>query len=542
MGKPWLQHYGTIPAEIDTTANGTVLDIIEQASARFGDRMAYTNLGAELSFAETEALSRDFAAWLQTKLGVKKGDRIALMTPNVLAYAPISFGIIRAGAVQVNVNPLYSPRELKHQLNDADADVIVIFNQSTPTLAQIVTETGIKTVITLGLDDVKPRGLPTIPVDPRLSDIATPLAQVLEQGRDMPYTRPDMTQDDLIFLQYTGGTTGLSKGAQLTHGNLVSNIETLIVWFNGMVKEGEETIITALPLYHIFALMVNLLSFYRLGASNVLITNPRDMDAFVADWGKQPITIFTGVNTLYVGLLHHPGFAQIDHSALKLSFGGGAPVQKAVSDRWRGVTGIHIIEGYGLSETGPVLTMNLMTSDDATASIGLPFPTTDIVILDDDENEVPQGETGELCAKGPQIMPGYWRNEDANAKSFTKSGYFKTGDIAVMDDAGYFRIVDRKKDMILVSGFNVFPNEIEDVLAGMDGLVESACVGVPDEKTGEAVKVFCVKKDDALSADDVIAHCRANLTAYKVPKQIAFIDELPKTAVGKILRRELRDR
>ena len=541
MSKPWVQHYGNIPTEVDTTANGSVLEIIEQASERFGGRMAYTNAGAELSFAETERFSRDVAAWLQNKLGVKKGDRVALMTPNVLAYAPISFGVIRAGAVQVNVNPLYSPRELKHQLNDADVDVIVIFNQSTPTLAEIIEETGIKTVITLGLDDVKPRGLPSIPVDPRLAAVATPLSQVLEEGKDMPYSRPDVTQDDLIFLQYTGGTTGLSKGAQLTHGNLVSNIETLIVWFNGMVEEGEETIITALPLYHIFALMVNLLSFYRLGASNVLVTNPRDMDSFVGDWAKQPITIFTGVNTLYVGLLNHPGFAEIDHSALKLAFGGGAPVQKAVSDRWRGVTGIHIIEGYGLSETGPVLTMNLMTSEDATASIGLPFPSTDIVILDDDENEVPQGETGELCAKGPQIMPGYWRNDEANAKTFTKDGYFKTGDIAVMDETGYFRIVDRKKDMILVSGFNVFPNEIEDVLAGMDGLVESACVGVSDEKTGEAIKVYCVKKDEALGVDDVIAHCRKNLTAYKVPKQIAFIDELPKSAVGKILRRELRD-
>ena len=541
MSKPWVQHYGNIPTEVDTTANGSVLEIIEQASERFGGRMAYTNAGAELSFAETERFSRDVAAWLQNKLGVKKGDRVALMTPNVLAYAPISFGVIRAGAVQVNVNPLYSPRELKHQLNDADVDVIVIFNQSTPTLAEIIEETGIKTVITLGLDDVKPRGLPSIPVDPRLAAVATPLSQVLQEGRGMPYSRPDVTQDDLIFLQYTGGTTGLSKGAQLTHGNLVSNIETLIVWFNGMVEEGEETIITALPLYHIFALMVNLLSFYRLGASNVLVTNPRDMDSFVGDWAKQPVTIFTGVNTLYVGLLNHPGFAEIDHSALKLAFGGGAPVQKAVSDRWRGVTGIHIIEGYGLSETGPVLTMNLMTSEDATASIGLPFPSTDIVILDDDENEVPQGETGELCAKGPQIMPGYWRNDEANAKTFTKDGYFKTGDIAVMDETGYFRIVDRKKDMILVSGFNVFPNEIEDVLAGMDGLVESACVGVSDEKTGEAIKVYCVKKDEALSVDDVIAHCRKNLTAYKVPKQIAFIDELPKSAVGKILRRELRD-
>lgn len=541
MSKPWVQHYGNIPTEVDTTANGSVLEIIEQASERFGGRMAYTNAGAELSFAETERFSRDVAAWLQNKLGVKKGDRVALMTPNVLAYAPISFGVIRAGAVQVNVNPLYSPRELKHQLNDADVDVIVIFNQSTPTLAEIIEETGIKTVITLGLDDVKPRGLPSIPVDPRLAAVATPLSQVLQEGRGMPYSRPDVTQDDLIFLQYTGGTTGLSKGAQLTHGNLVSNIETLIVWFNGMVEEGEETIITALPLYHIFALMVNLLSFYRLGASNVLVTNPRDIDSFVGDWAKQPITIFTGVNTLYVGLLNHPGFAEIDHSALKLAFGGGAPVQKAVSDRWRGVTGIHIIEGYGLSETGPVLTMNLMTSEDATASIGLPFPSTDIVILDDDENEVPQGETGELCAKGPQIMPGYWRNDEANAKTFTKDGYFKTGDIAVMDETGYFRIVDRKKDMILVSGFNVFPNEIEDVLAGMDGLVESACVGVSDEKTGEAIKVYCVKKDEALSVDDVIAHCRKNLTAYKVPKQIAFIDELPKSAVGKILRRELRD-
>lgn len=539
MEKTWLEKYGDIPHEIDSRKTGTVVDLLNETVTKYGDKPAFHALYTNLSFNEVDRLSLAFAAWLQNSLGIKKGDRVALMMPNLLAFPVVSFGMIRAGAVQVNINPLYTARELKHQLIDSGAETIVIFSMATPTLAEIIGDTSVKNVITLGLDDLCGLQQPSPPVHEQLRGTAVPLPLALIEGLEMKFVEPEITQDDPLLLQYTGGTTGLSKGAVLTHGNLTANIEQFTLWFGDAIKPGKETIVTALPLYHIMGLMVNFLTYFKAGAFNVFIPNPRDMPAFVAEWSKWRVTAFVATNTLYVGLMMTPGFDKCDFSSLRLAMGGGAPVQKAVSDKWKALTGLHITEGYGLSETSPVLTANLRSETNATATIGLPFPSTDISIRDEDGNEVARGEPGELCAKGPQVMQGYWNH--ANEDTFTEDGYFRTGDIATYADDGYFRIVDRKKDMILVSGFNVFPNEIEDTLARMNCLVESACVGVADEKTGEAVKVFCVSRDDNVKEEDVINFCRAELTAYKVPKQVVFLDELPKSTVGKILRRELRD-
>jgi long-chain acyl-CoA synthetase len=462
-----------------------------------------------------------------------------MMAPNTLVFAVGMFGVIRAGAVQVNVNPLYSPRELEHQLKDADADTIIVFSGSTATLAEVIDQTPVKNVIVFGLDDLVDKGLPSPPADGRLSGTIA-FTDALALGTDLGLDEPALAQDDLLFLQYTGGTTGLSKGAMLTHGNLLANIAQFEAVDPGLIDKGKEVVITAIPMYHIFALMVNTLAFFKLGGKNVLVANPRDMESFVKTWAVSNPTIFTGVNTLYVGLLHTPGFSDIDFTNLKISMGGGAPVQQAVSQKWKDLTGRYIKEGYGLSETSPILTVNQLTETGYRSGIGLPMPSTDISLRDDDGQEVSQGQSGELCAKGPQIMKGYWRQPEATADVTTEDGYFKTGDIAVMDEDGYFKIVDRKKDMILVSGFNVFPNEIEEEVAAMPGVLESACVGVPSESSGEAVKLFAVKSDDSITEDDVRNFCRERLAGYKVPKQVVFIDELPKSAVGKILRRELK--
>ncbi len=542
MTKPWFQHYGdSIPEDIDTSRYTNVVEMLGEASELYADRAAYANFGATLSYADTWLTSRDFAAYLQGELGIRKGDRVAVMLPNMLAFPVAMQGILRAGGVQVNVNPMYTARELEHQLNDADAETIVVFAGSTPTLAEVIANTPVKTVIVAQLDDLVGRGLPEKPLADGLGETIR-FTDALAAGANLDFDAPDISGDDLIYLQYTGGTTGLSKGAMLTHKNLVANILQFEAFTGEYVNRGEEVIITAIPMYHIFALMVNTLTYYYFGGTSVLITNPMDMPAFVEEWSKWQVTTFTGVNTLYNGLLHTPGFADLDFSRLSLSVGGGAPVQKAVSDRWKAVTGRHIKEGYGLSETSPVLTMNPFQLEDFLSSIGVPWPSTDISLRDDDGNEVPQGEEGELCAKGPQVMKGYWRRDDATAEVMTEDGYFRTGDVAVMQEDGFFRIVDRKKDMILVSGFNVFPNEIEAVVAGMEGVVECACVGVPDDRTGEAVKLFVVRSDEGLSEKDVENYCRGELTGYKVPRQIEFIEALPKSTVGKILRRELRDR
>ena len=541
MSKPWFDQYDPwVPHEIDADAYSNVVDMLMEAGERFGDKVAFSNFGVTKTYSEVLSLSRDFAAYLQNELGIVKGDRVALMAPNMMAFPIAMLGILRAGGVQVNVNPMYTPRELQHQLNDADVETIVVFSGSTETLAEVVGETGIKKVIVAGLDDLIDLGLPSPPTNP---GIKNPIAflDALSAGRDLELSKVELNGDDLIYLQYTGGTTGLSKGAMLTHRNLVANVMQFESCAGDFIRLGEDVVITAIPMYHIFALMVNTLSYFKFGGTNVMITNPRDMPAFVAEWSKWKVTVFTGVNTLYNGLLHTPGFADLDFSALGFSVGGGAAVQKAVSDKWNEVTGKHIKEGYGLSETSPILTINPFGSGEFRNSIGVPTPSTDISLRNEQGIEVLQGERGELCAKGPQVMKGYWRNEAATDEVMTDDGYFCTGDIAVMDETGFFRIVDRKKDMIIVSGFNVFPNEIEAEIATMDGVLECACIGVPNEKTGEAAKVFVVKSDESLTKEAVRAHCKECLTGYKVPRQIVFIDELPKSTVGKILRRELRD-
>jgi long-chain acyl-CoA synthetase len=536
----WQKSYTEgIPHEIDTSDCNSINELFRDAVESYGDKVAFSSFGSELTYQQIDRLSRDFAAYLQNDLGIKKGDRVAMMAPNTLVFAVGMFGVIRTGAIQVNVNPLYSARELEHQLKDADADTIIIFSGSTATLAEVIDQTPVKNVIVFGLDDLVNKGLPSPPADGRLSGTIA-FSDALALGTDLGLDEPALAQDDLLFLQYTGGTTGLSKGAMLTHGNLLANIAQFEAVDPGLIDKGKEVVITAIPMYHIFALMVNTLSFFKLGGKNVLVANPREMESFVKTWAASRPTIFTGVNTLYVGLLHTPGFSDIDFSNLKISMGGGAPVQQAVSQKWKDLTGRYIKEGYGLSETSPILTVNQLTETGYRSGIGLPMPSTDISLRDDDGQEVPQGQSGELCAKGPQIMKGYWRQPEATADVTTEDGYFKTGDIAVMDEDGYFKIVDRKKDMILVSGFNVFPNEIEEEVAAMPGILESACVGVPSESSGEAVKLFAVKSDDSITEDDVRNFCRERLAGYKVPKQVVFIDELPKSAVGKILRRELK--
>jgi long-chain acyl-CoA synthetase len=486
-----------------------------------------------------DRLSRDFGAFLQQTIGIARGDRVAMMAPNTLGFVVGMFGIIRAGGVQVNVNPMYSPRELRHQLQDADVETIVIFSGSTPTLAEIIDDTPVNRVIVFGLDDLIDRGLPSPPIDERLGDTIV-FREALAGGANLELAEPAMDHEDLVYLQYTGGTTGLSKGAMLTHGNMVANMLQFEAMDTGVVRDGEEVVLTAIPMYHSYALTVNTLYFIRRGGTNVLITDPRDMEGFVRTWAASSPTVTTGVNTLYNALLHTPGFRDIDFSDLKFAAGGGAPVQKAVSEKWHALTGNYIKEGYGLSETSPVVTVTLLSQQDYRPGIGIPVAGTDVSLRDGDGNEVPLGEPGELCVKGPQVMAGYWRQPQATAAAMTEDGFFKTGDIATMDEDGYFQIVDRKKDMILVSGFNVFPNEIEAELAAMPGVLECACIGMPDEGSGEAVKVFVVRTDPALEAADVRAWCRERLAAYKVPKRVEFRDELPKSAVGKILRRELR--
>ncbi len=539
--KVWYQHYGNdIPTELNINAYPNVIAMIDEAVGKFGDKTAFQNFGAKLSFGDLDIASRKVAAYLQKTLGHKKGDRVAVMMPNMLGFPVAMLGILRAGLVQVNVNPLYTARELQHQLDDADVETIVLFTGSTPVLAEIIENTPIKNVITVALGDLGNAALPSPPVHEGISE-STPFTQVLSEGENLKFDPVEITQDDLIFLQYTGGTTGVSKGAMLTHGNLVSNVLQYRAFSGDLVHEGEELIITALPLYHIFALMVNFLSYFLAGAENILITNPRDMPAFIAELQKHKFTMITGVNTLFAGMLMTPGFEKCDFSNLRNSAGGGTAVQKAVSDRWKALTGGHIREGYGLSETSPILTFNPPKASEFRSSIGIPIPLTDISIRDDDGNEVDQGQTGEICAKGPQIMKGYWKREEATNEVMTDDGYFRTGDVAYMAEDGYFHIVDRKKDMIIVSGFNVFPNEIEAVAAELDNIAECACIGVPSERTGEAVKLFVVKAPGKeITVEEIQEYCRKNLTAYKNPKEIVFIDELPKSTVGKILRRELR--
>jgi long-chain acyl-CoA synthetase len=540
--KHWLAAYREkIPCEINPDVHGSLVAMLEGAMARFADRPAFHCFGQTLTYADTDRLSRQFAAYLQAKLDVKKGDRIGVMLPNIPAFPLATLGVMRAGAVQVNINPLYMPRELEHQLNDAGVQTIVIFNGVSSTLAEIIDHTKVKQVISVASGDGAGATLPDPPVDARLNKAVT-FSDALAEGAGLSFTPVPLSGDDLAFLQYTGGTTGISKGAALSHRNLVANTEQLKAFMADDIRPGEDVIVTALPLYHIFALMANLISFYSIGAENWLVPNPRNIVSVVEIVRQASPTVLTGVNTLYTGLMMHPKIAQVDFSRLRAAIGGGGAILPTTSARWKALTGKHILEGYGLSETSPILTLNPpATNGSFSATVGLPFPSTDIKLLDADHKEAAIGEPGEVCVKGPQVMQGYWQNPDATAAAFTSDGYFRTGDIGVFDAEGFLRIVDRKKDMIIVSGFNVFPNEVEAIAAACSGVAECACVGRPDEKTGEAVRLFVAKAPGAtLSEADLIAHCRAQLAAYKVPKEVRFLDALPKSNMGKILRRDLR--
>ena len=539
--KHWLAAYGErIPAEINPDAHGSVLDMLEDAMKRFADRPAFCCFGQVLTYADIDRLSRRFAAYLQRRHGVKKGDRIAVMLPNIPAFPIAMLGIVRAGAIQVNVNPLYTPRELEHQLNDAGVEIMVVFSGVSTSLAEIIDKTAVKQVISVSLSDGTDAGLTSAPVDARLTNVIE-FSDALTQGDNFTLTPVALSSEDLLFLQYTGGTTGLSKGAALSHGNLVANTEQFKAFIPDALRPGEEVVVTALPLYHIFALMVNFITYFSIGAKNWLVPNPRDMDSLCDTLKQSRPTVFTGVNTLFSAIAMHPKINELAFSNLRVAIGGGATVLPTTSRKWRALTGKDILEGYGMSETSPILTLNPMTGSSFSATVGLPLPSTDIKLLDSEDKEVAIGEAGEICAKGPQVMKGYWQKPDANAAAFTDDGYFRTGDIGVFDTKGFLKIVDRKKDMIIVSGFNVYPNEVEAVAAACAGVAECACVGRPDEKTGETVRLFVAKAPGAtLCEQDVIAHCRRELAAYKVPKEVRFLDTLPKSNVGKILRKDLR--
>jgi long-chain acyl-CoA synthetase len=552
--KPWLESYipGT-PAEIDLSDGATLVSIFEEAAQRFADRPAFSCMDHALSYAELDRMSADFAGWLSGELGLKPGARVAIMLPNLLQYPVALFGILRAGMTVVNVNPLYTPRELKHQLVDSGAEAILILENFAATLQKVIADTPVKHVALTGIGDLLPfpkrhivnfvvRRVKKLVPEYQLPG-STPMAQVLARGRARGFTPVTVTQDDLAFLQYTGGTTGVSKGAMLTHRNMVANLRQMHAWIGDLIDEGREVVITALPLYHVFSLVCNCLLFSSVGGLNVLITNPRDIPAFVKELSKLNFSIITGVNTLFNALLQDAGFAKLDFSHLKWAGAGGMALQAATAQKWHDVTGKYVQEGYGLTETSPVVTMQPTTVDSVfTGTIGLPLPSTEVLIRDEDGREMPVGEPGELCVRGPQVMKGYWQRPEATEQVMYPDGFLRTGDIATMDAQGFFRIVDRKKDMILVSGFNVFPNEVENVVTLHPDVIEAACIGVPDPKSTEAVKIFVVKREGAvLDADGVIAWCRESLTAYKVPRQVEFRAELPKTNVGKILRRALRD-
>jgi long-chain acyl-CoA synthetase len=551
MEKIWLKSYQTgVPAEIDLDEFRSIGDLFAKSVKLYGPRKAYINMDKAITYAELEKLSAAFGAYCQSVLKLPKGSRIALMMPNLLQYPVCLYGALRAGYTVVNCNPLYTERELEHQLKDSGAEAIVIVENFASVLDKVVARTPVKHVIVTQLGDMLdfPKRMIVNLVVKHVKKMvpawnlpnAIELRDALIEGGRFPLQPVEVGHEDLAFLQYTGGTTGVSKGAMLTHRNIIANLQQSHAWIKPSLRD-HEIIITALPLYHIFALTANCLTFFKIGATNVLITNPRDIPGFVKEIGKYPFTTITGVNTLFNAMVNNPEFANIDLSQLRLSLGGGMAVQRAVAERWKQITKVTLIEAYGLTETSPAATMNPLDIPDYNGAIGLPISSTEVTIRDDDGKEVAMGEPGELCIRGPQVMKGYWNRPDETAKVIMADGFLRTGDVAIMDSNGYFKIVDRKKDMILVSGFNVYPNEIEDVLAMHPGVLESAAVGVPDEKTGEAIKIFVVKKDPDLTEASIIEHCRAHLTGYKVPRQIAFRTELPKTNVGKILRRQLRD-
>ncbi len=551
MEKIWLKNYDPrVPADIDPDRYSSVVDIFEQSVEKYSANLSYINMGKSITFAELDGLSRDFAAYLQSS-GLKKGDAVAIMMPNLIQYPVALFGILRAGMTVVNVNPLYTPRELQHQLTDSNSKAIVVIENIACTLSEVIKNTAIETVLLTSIGDML-SPLKKVVTNFAVKHVkkmipafdlpnAVRFLAALKQGRKQSYERPEITGEDLAFLQYTGGTTGVSKGAMLTHRNIVANLEQNSTILENVIEPGKEMVVTALLLYHIFALQGNCLTYMKFGSPNLLITNPRDMPGFVAELAKYPFTVITGVNTLFNGLLNTPGFADLDFSRLKFALGGGAAVQRPVAERWQELTGLILLEGYGLTECCPTVTVNPPQLEAYKGSIGMPVPSTDIKLVDDEGNEVAMGEAGEMLVKGPQVMKGYLNRPDATAEMIV-DGWLATGDIATCDDDGYFYIVDRKKDMILVSGFNVFPNEIEEVAAMHEDVLEAAAIGVPHEVSGEIVKLVVVRKNESLTEKDLILHCRKHLTGYKIPKKVEFIEELPKSNVGKILRRELRDK
>ncbi|GAA6173029.1 long-chain-fatty-acid--CoA ligase FadD [Colwellia sp. KU-HH00111] len=551
MEKIWLEksYPPGVPFDINPDKYPSLVAMFTKYSAQYSDKTAFINMGAEISYAELQQQATAFAAYLQQGLGLEKGDKFAIMVPNTLQYPIALFGALLAGLTVVNVNPLYTARELEHQLKDSGAKAMLIIENFAQTLEKIVDSTPIEHVIMTSLGDrlgfVKGAVVNAVVkyVKKMVPAFHLPDAirfnAALDKGKAYNFTPVEVSGDDLAFLQYTGGTTGVSKGAMLTHRNMVSNLEQAKAAIKPMLKEGEELVVTALPLYHIFALTANCLTFFTLGGSNLLITNPRDMPAFIKELAKYEFTAITGVNTLFNGLLNTPGFKDLDFSHLKMAMGGGMAVQRPVAERWQKVTGTRLLEGYGLTECCPMVSLSPYNQEGYDGTIGIPAPSTDIKIMLDDGSEAPIGEAGEMWVQGPQVMKGYYNREDAT-NEILKDGWLATGDIAFMDERGYFKIVDRKKDMIIVSGFNVFPNEIEEVVMMHEGVVEAAAIGIPHEASGEMVKIFVVSKQADLDEKTLIKHCRDNLTNYKVPKVVEFRDELPKTNVGKILRRELR--
>lgn len=554
MEKIWLKNYPPdMPAEVDEQAFGSLRDVLRHSCDRFADLPAYSNMGAKMSYAELDAHSRDFGAYLQHTLGLNKGERVALMMPNLLQYPVALFGVLRAGLVVVNVNPQYTATELAHQLNDSGVKAIVVLENFAHTLQEVLDQypSLSLTVITTEVGDMFPL------VKEVLTNVmvkyvkklvpawkiagATEFNAAMRSGHSHSLLHVPLGQADLAFLQYTGGTTGVAKGVMLTHGNMVANLQQLGAWMAHDMLDGKEILICPLPLYHVYALTCSLV-FMKIGAHNVLVTNPRDMSAFMHDLKKYRFTAIIGVNTLYRALLDAPGFSDVNTRRLKLANAGGMAVQRIVAERWKAATGVPLVESYGLSETSPGVISNPLNIEDWTGTIGMPIPSTDAAILDDDGRELPLGEVGEICVRGPQVMPGYWGQPDETQKVFTQDGWLRTGDMGFVDERGYFKITDRKKDMIVVSGFKVFPNQIEDVVALHPGVEEVAAIGVRDDRSGELVKVVVVRKDPALTEQALLAHCRKHLTEYKIPKIVEFRTEpLPKTNLGKILRRQLRE-
>jgi long-chain acyl-CoA synthetase len=550
MERIWLSSYPPgVPAEIDVNQYRSLVELFDASIREFGPRPAFHHMGKEIRFAELEALSRQFGAWLQAK-GLARGARVAIMMPNCLQYPVAMFGALRAGCTVVNVNPLYMPRELEHQLKDSGAEAIVILENMAHALEEVIERTSVRHVVVASLGEMLgAKGLIVNFVVRNVKKMvpafelpnAIRFRAALAEGAGRALATPPLGHEDIAFLQYTGGTTGVSKGAMLVHRNLIAALLQYKAWMTPATDATPPSIITALPLYHIFSLTVNCLSMMVMGGCNILITNPRDIPGFVKELARHRYTMITGVNTLFNALLHDPGFAKLDFSHLKLALGGGMAVQKAVAERWKAVTGVPLLEGYGLTETAPAATSNPLNLSEYSGSIGVPLPSTDLAIRDDDDRDVALGEPGEICLRGPQVMTGYWNRPDETAKVIGPDGFLHTGDIGIMDEKGFTRIVDRKKDMILVSGFNVYPNEIEQLVAMHPGVQEVAAIGVADEHSGEVPKLFVVKKDPSLTEEALLAYCREQLTGYKRPKHVEFRAELPKTNVGKILRRALRD-